>query len=89
LLDKGLKKKILSGKMFHKLYTVPFIYRVKNESKEHWIALLEEHGIPCGNINNIKEAYEQPSVKNHLQVFEHAEYGTVRLPGMTVFCIKR
>jgi formyl-CoA transferase len=36
-------------------------------SSEYWIGKLEEAGIPCGPVNNIKEVFEDPQVQ-HLEM---------------------
>lgn len=52
---------------------------------EYWIALLEEAGIPCGPINNIREVFEDPQVQHLGMVWDvpHAKLGkagVVRTP---------
>jgi formyl-CoA transferase len=42
--------------------TVAEVTRTK--PSEYWIARLEEVGIPCGPINNIKEVFEDPQVRH-------------------------
>ncbi|MGZ8718104.1 MAG: CoA transferase [Aeromicrobium sp.] len=32
--------------------------RIRSESADHWFAKLSEHGVPCGPINNIQQAFE-------------------------------
>jgi formyl-CoA transferase len=39
----------------------------KQQPSEYWIAKMEEAGIPCGPINNIKEVFEDPQVQ-HLEM---------------------
>jgi formyl-CoA transferase len=36
----------------------------RTKPSEYWIARLEEVGIPCGPINNIKEVFEDPQVRH-------------------------
>jgi len=39
----------------------------RTRPSEHWIAALEEAGIPCGPINDIREVFEDPQVR-HLRM---------------------
>lgn len=32
--------------------------RIRLESADHWFAKLSEHGVPCGPINNLRQAFE-------------------------------
>jgi crotonobetainyl-CoA:carnitine CoA-transferase CaiB-like acyl-CoA transferase len=32
--------------------------RIRLESADHWFAKLSEHGVPCGPINNLQQAFE-------------------------------
>lgn len=32
--------------------------RIQLESADHWFAKLSEHGVPCGPINNLQQAFE-------------------------------
>jgi crotonobetainyl-CoA:carnitine CoA-transferase CaiB-like acyl-CoA transferase len=36
----------------------------RQKPSEYWIARMEEAGIPCGPINNIKEVFEDPQVQH-------------------------
>jgi formyl-CoA transferase len=35
---------------------------VKQKTKQEWISLLEEAGVPCGPINNLHEVFENEQV---------------------------
>jgi crotonobetainyl-CoA:carnitine CoA-transferase CaiB-like acyl-CoA transferase len=39
----------------------------RTKPSEYWIATLEEAGIPCGPVNNIREVFEDPQVQ-HLKM---------------------
>ena len=34
--------------------------KIKQHSTAHWIETLDNVGIPCGKVNNVKEALESP-----------------------------
>jgi len=38
--------------------------RLQKETSDYWIEKLNEAGVACGRINNIKEAFEEPQVKH-------------------------
>lgn len=50
------------------------------QSKEHWIALLEKRGVPCGPINNVKEVVESAQVKARGMIVEldHPKAGKIK-----------
>lgn len=50
----------------------------KRTTKE-WVNTLEQAGVPCGPINNLKEVFEEPQVKARgmLQHLPHSQVGTV------------
>lgn len=55
------------------------------QPSEYWIAKLEEAGIPCGPINNIREVFEDPQVQHLGMVWDvpHeklGQAGVVRTP---------
>ncbi|MBW8269906.1 CaiB/BaiF CoA transferase family protein [Caldovatus aquaticus] len=53
----------------------------RTRPSEYWIARLEEVGIPCGPINNIKEVFEDPQVR-HLGMampMRHRRRGDIRV----------
>jgi CoA:oxalate CoA-transferase len=56
---------------------------LKGETTAHWIAVLAKAGIPCGPINNIKQALEHPQVaaRNMLVEVPDGSGGTLRLAG--------
>ena len=39
------------------------------EPKDHWIRLLEKAKVPCGPINNIKEAFEEEQARHRKMVW--------------------
>ncbi|MBE0602592.1 MAG: CoA transferase, partial [Deltaproteobacteria bacterium] len=49
-------------------------------AKEHWIELLERHGVPCGPINNVREVVESPQVnaRGMIVELEHPKAGKIK-----------
>ncbi|HVH73632.1 MAG TPA: CaiB/BaiF CoA-transferase family protein [Stellaceae bacterium] len=56
---------------------------LQREGTEHWIAVLEAAGVPCGPVNNVAQALAHPQVKarNMLISVEDPQAGTLRLAG--------
>ena len=56
------------------------------EPRDHWIALLEEHGIPTGPIQNVAEAMDDPQIQARNMVIEVPRWhgGHHRVPGNPV-----
>ncbi|HYR65893.1 MAG TPA: CaiB/BaiF CoA-transferase family protein [Reyranella sp.] len=56
---------------------------LQTNTTAHWIAILSKAGIPCGPINNIKQALEHPQVaaRNMLVEVPDGSGGTLRLAG--------
>jgi crotonobetainyl-CoA:carnitine CoA-transferase CaiB-like acyl-CoA transferase len=53
----------------------------RTKPSEWWIATLEEAGIPCGPVNNIREVFEDPQVQ-HLEMampLRHRTRGDLRI----------
>jgi len=46
--------------------------KLVHETSGYWIEKLNEAGVACGRINNIKEAFEEPQVK-HLGILKEVE----------------
>jgi formyl-CoA transferase len=38
--------------------------RLRGNTSDHWIAKLNEAGVACGRINNIRETFEEPQVRH-------------------------
>ena len=59
------------------------IERLSRQDRGHWVALFEARGVPCGPINNVKQAFDDPHVKHRqMQVkVQHPLGGTVSLVG--------
>ena len=56
------------------------------QDRDHWLALFEAEGIPCGPINNVAEALAQPQVVARTMVIttEDPVAGTLRMAGNPV-----
>ena len=56
------------------------------QNRDHWLALLEAEGIPCGPINNVAEALAQPQVLARTMVIttDDPVAGTLRMAGNPV-----
>jgi formyl-CoA transferase len=55
-------------------------------SSEYWIDKLEEAGIPCGPVNNIREVFEDPQVQ-HLEMampMQHRARGDIKVVAQPV-----
>ena len=53
---------------------------------EEWLREFDAIGLPCGPLNDIPQAAEQPQVKarDMLVEVEHPELGSIPLPGVTI-----
>ncbi len=49
--------------------------RLLRNTSDYWIETLNEAGVACGRINNLKEVFEEPQVK-HLRHPEESDLGT-------------
>jgi formyl-CoA transferase len=61
---------------------VPLLAEImRGKSRRQWIAALEQAGVPCGPINDLKEVFDDPQVKARgLQVaLPHPSAGAVKL----------
>lgn len=58
----------------------------RTEKSEHWIALLEEAGLPVGRVLTLSEAFDDPQARHHgmLVEFEHPVAGHVRTTGSPI-----
>ena len=56
---------------------------LKDHTTAHWLAVLAKAGVPCGPINNIKQALEHPQVaaRNMLVEVPDGSGGTLKLAG--------
>ena len=57
--------------------------KLKHKTTEEWVALFTNKKIPCGPINNIKEAVENPQIqfRNMIVSAEHDKIGNFKMAG--------
>ena len=57
--------------------------RLRSESTAHWVARLNDLGIPCGPVNDIEQAVRDPQVEHlgMIQAVEHPRLGGLRIVG--------
>lgn len=55
---------------------------IAKKSRAEWIEILNEAGVPCGPINNLREAFEDPQVVHQEMVIESDQHsGPVKMTG--------
>lgn len=56
----------------------------RRKTTAQWIAILEAAGLPCGPVNDLKQAFaqEQVAVNDMLVEVAHAKYGAIHLVGV-------
>jgi crotonobetainyl-CoA:carnitine CoA-transferase CaiB-like acyl-CoA transferase len=59
---------------------------LEQKPKEHWIGRLEECGVPCGPVNNVREMVESPQVQAREMIIEmdHPKAGKIRMAGSPI-----
>jgi CoA:oxalate CoA-transferase len=57
--------------------------KLQNKTTEEWVAIFTEKKIPCGPINNIKEAVENPQIqfRNMIVSANHDKIGLFKMAG--------
>lgn len=60
--------------------------RLRQDSAEHWLARLEQAGVPAGEIKTLDRVYGSPQVLSQRLVIEtdHPSLGRIRLPGSAI-----
>ena len=50
------------------------------KTRDEWISLLQQYKIPCGRVNTIAEAFEQPQLiaRDMIGELEHEQYGKIK-----------
>lgn len=60
-----------NGRVIHRNILIPKLAKAfLNQSCLHWLTLLQNAGIPCGPVNNIQQAMNEPQVKHRNMLFE-------------------
>jgi crotonobetainyl-CoA:carnitine CoA-transferase CaiB-like acyl-CoA transferase len=58
---------------------------IGGRTRQEWIALLNQAGVPCGPVNNLEQAFSDPQVLHQEMVIESAQpSGPVKIPGFPV-----
>jgi CoA:oxalate CoA-transferase len=58
---------------------------IGGRTRQEWIALLNQAGVPCGPVNNLAQAFSDPQVLHQEMVIESAQPGgPVKMPGFPV-----
>ena len=60
--------------------------RIRQESSQHWVDLLNEVGVPCGPIYSVDQVFNDPQVE-HLKMAKtqnHPELGEMKLVGQAI-----
>ena len=59
---------------------------MRHESQSYWIERLNDAGVPCGRVQSLGEAFEDPQVRHQEMVIdvEHPGHGTVKMTGFPV-----
>lgn len=57
--------------------------RLTTQPAAHWLAILEQAGVPCGPLNNVAEAVADPQIqaRNMVVSVEDPEMGVLRMAG--------
>ncbi|MBL4660062.1 MAG: CoA transferase [Alcanivoracaceae bacterium] len=50
------------------------------QSCQHWLKLLHKSGVPCGPVNNIEQALDDPQVKHRNILFELVDKNNQKVP---------
>lgn len=75
------------GRVQHRGELIPLLEMAMHQrSSEEWIALFNQHGVPCGPINNIEQVFDDPQIQYRGMKLnlKHPEYGEVALVGNPV-----
>jgi CoA:oxalate CoA-transferase len=59
---------------------------MRTQTTKEWIAKLDEAGVPCGSVNNIKDVLEDEQVKarNMIISIDYPKVGTIQAPGCPI-----
>jgi formyl-CoA transferase len=71
-----------SNRVKYRKELIPLLEDLFSQSKiTHWLSILEASGIPCGPINSIDQALEDPQVQARDMVIDvlHPSAGTIRM----------
>ncbi|MBN3858918.1 CoA transferase [Paraburkholderia sp. Ac-20340] len=59
---------------------------ISRKPRAHWIEILNEAGVPCGNLMGLEEAYQDPQVLHEEMILtvEHPGHGQVKMLGFPI-----
>ncbi|MBW6486330.1 MAG: CoA transferase [Syntrophobacterales bacterium] len=58
---------------------------IETKKRDEWIDLLNQAGVPCGPVNNLKQVFSDPQVLHQEMAIESAQPGgPVKMPGFPV-----
>lgn len=60
--------------------------RTRLNTSAHWIERLNQFGVPCGQVLNLQEVFEDPQVQDQQMAIDvpHGEHGDVRMLGFPI-----
>lgn len=60
--------------------------RTRQHTSAHWIERLNQFGVPCGQVLNLQEVFEDPQVQDQRMAIDvpHGEHGAVRMLGFPI-----
>lgn len=60
--------------------------RTRQHTSAHWIERLNRFGVPCGQVLNLREVFEDPQVQDQRMAIDvsHGEHGDVRMLGFPI-----
>lgn len=60
--------------------------RTRQHTSAHWIERLNQFGVPCGQVLNLQEVFEDPQVRDQQMAIDvpHGEHGAVRMLGFPI-----
>ena len=69
------------GRVEHRAQLVPVLARVMlSQPCQYWLAALQKVGVPCGPVNDVGQALNQPQVHHRGMVFELESNDGARVP---------
>jgi CoA:oxalate CoA-transferase len=59
---------------------------MSKQTREHWIAVINEAGVPCGLVMDLADVYRDPQVRDQemLLEVEHPGHGAIRMTGFPI-----
>ncbi len=60
--------------------------RTRQHTSAHWIERLNRFGVPCGQVLNLQEVFEDPQVQDQRMAIDvpHGDHGAVRMLGFPI-----